>query len=366
MRLRSELLEEKKSRVRRWMAAHGFDYVILARRDSFAWFTSGGNNRVFFSSDNGAGILVIGRRRVFLVAESMDCSRIMDEELDGTGIVPIMIHWYDGGCTVAALKLTSGRVASDIPMTGSEYVFKELLRLHLPLLPIENQRLEMAGREADQAMSSAADKIVPGMTEIEIQGLILGEYGKLGMIPKVVLIGTDERIARYRHPVATGKKLEKTVLLHVAAEHYGLHANITRMICFGAIPGQLSADYDFLNRLQAMIAASLCPGTFFGKILETRRKMMEQYGVLNEYDNHYPGSTTGYFIGNADPLINNELVAATQCFDWFLTLTGCKVEELIQAGQDGGRILSVLGNWPTREYTWQDYKCKLPMILQKG
>ena len=356
----------KLKMVRGFMAEHGFDSFVLARRDSFSWLTGGGDSRIFLSSDVGVGFLVIGPKTVHLVAESMDCDRIYQEELGASNdIIPVTIHWYDAGREACAMRLTTGNVASDIPLPGATCAFDQFQKLFLALSPPEIERFERAGALADEAMRAAAERLAPGMSEIEAQGALFGEYGVRGFVPKVVLVGSDERIGKYRHPLATKKKMERSVLLHMAAAYGGLHANITRMMVFGDVPAKLRADYDFLNQLQAMIAAKLRPGTSLSEIVRVRKEMMAVQGVLDEYDKHYPGATTGYFVGDASPIIHAETVQMAQGFDWFLTLTGCKVEELILAGENGGRVLSATGAWPLKTYSYEGFSCDLPDILQK-
>ena len=72
--------------------------------------------------------------------------------------------------------------------------------------------------------------IKPGMTEIEIaNGLLYTGVSRHIRFP-VLMVGSDERISSYRHPVATNKKVRNYVLFATVVEREGICANITRSV----------------------------------------------------------------------------------------------------------------------------------------
>ncbi len=356
--------EIKKGRVCRFLKEQEYDGVILARRDNFAWFTFGGDNKIFRSSEEGAAVLLITADNVYLFARSMDSDRIMDEELCGLPIRQITLKWYeDDPVRAAAAFIPGGKIAADIRAEGTVYQLPELQRLHIPYTGREIERYHYVGSRCDYLFTETARQIRPGMTEQEIAALLCSNFEREGMVPKVLLVGSDERIAAYRHPLPSGKKVAKTVLLHVASDCFGMHGNITRMISFGEIPRQLYNDYELLCRCQAHTFAMLRPGVRYQEILAVRKKLLAAAGKEFETDLHFPGAVTGYQVGGPEPIINNESVQDTMCYDWFITVTGAKTEELAMARPDGARVLSAAGWWPVKEYQVGDYTCKLPQIM---
>ena len=92
--------QEKVARIRGFLQQHKLDGVILGRRDNFAWFSGGGDSTVVRTSELGFGVLVVTMRRVFMVAQTMDGPRIMDEELAGLEAEPVfpeMVRAGQGG-----------------------------------------------------------------------------------------------------------------------------------------------------------------------------------------------------------------------------------------------------------------------------
>ncbi len=359
--------EYKKLKLRRYMAENGYEGAVVARRDNFAWFTFGGDNKIFRSTDVGYGILVVTMDTVFLIAQTMDADRIYDDELRGLDIEVHKIRWCDESREAAAMNLLRGKkIVSDIPIHGTDYRFDDFVDLHTPYTPAEIQRYHEVGALCDRMLFEIADNVRPGMTEQEIAAMILYAYGRETMVPKVLLVGSDERISKYRHPNASDKKLEQILLLAPAADKFGLHCNISRMAVYGNdIPKQLAEKYELLNQCLAVTASLCIPGTGMGEVVSARRPILEDAGLTEEYFNHYPGATTGYFMGSSQPLIENQLIKETQCFDWFITVTGAKVEELVMAGERGGMVLSAAGTWPVKPYPAGDYRCDLPWIYCK-
>jgi len=357
---------EKQRRLRAYMAEKGYEYAVLSRRDNFAWFTCGGDNKVLRSAEDGVGVLVVSQERVVCVAYYMDLDRIFDDELQGLDIERKLIYWYDGGRQENAMKLTRGRVVSDMDIPGAENRSYDILQLHYPLTENEVARYREVGALCDTLLAGVAKEIHPGMTEHEIEAEILYAYGKHAMTPKVLLVGSDERIAKYRHPCASQKKLDRLVLIHPGAEKGNLHANITRMIYFGdTLPKDLEEKYDLLNELQAQFFAMAKTGARFGDIYETRKKILAERGYPDEWRCHAMGCVTGYTLATDLPLLNNEPVRPNMPLDIFITLRGAKVEELALTGDGGAEVFSATGKWPTRAYEYGGKQYDLPAIMLK-
>jgi Xaa-Pro dipeptidase len=58
-------------------------------------------------------------------------------------------------------------------------------------------------------------------------------------------------------------------------------------------------------------------------------------------------------------------VELNQAYDWFITITGAKVEELGINTDKGRELLSVTGKWPTKEYKFNGQNFNVPQILMR-
>ena len=54
-----------------------------------------------------------------------------------------------------------------------------------------------------------------------------------------------------------------------------------------------------------------------------------------------------------------------QAYDWFITITGVKSEELGFLGESGAEFLSVCGNWPKKTVEVAGDKIEMPDIMIK-
>jgi antitoxin VapB len=139
------------------------------------------------------------------------------------------------------------------------------------------------------------------------------------------------------------------------------------MVCLqDEVPGELARRHEAASRIAAA-AISLCvPGRRFSEILEAEKRMYGETGYPDEWRNHFQGGITGYIL--ADPTLcldPSAEVAPGQAFDWFITITGAKVEELSVSAESGPEVLSVTGRWPARAYEEEGREIRLPEILRR-
>jgi Xaa-Pro aminopeptidase len=359
---------EKLTKIRSYLERTGRTALVLGRRDNFSWLTGGGDNTVVRSSEMGFCLLVVTDRAIYLVAQEMDGPRILDEELQGIGVEPLFLKWYEKSREEKAAELIRGRDAvADVPLDGAMLLPREIAMLHYPLTAAEVERCRQIGRTTEEVIGRVAASVVPGMRECEIEARFLAEYAREGMSCDVLLVGSDERIARYRHPLPSEKPVERLVLLHPAVRKWGLHANVTRMVYFGnQIPEDVAARYEAACRIEAAAVSQCIPGRKFAGILETEKRAYQETGFPAEWRNHYQGGVTGYVLADAalctDPSAS---VSANQTFDWFITITGVKVEELSLSGPAGPEVLSACGGWPLADFEHDGVRLRLPQIMRR-
>ncbi len=362
-------VKRKERRIREYLGNRGYDAMILLRPDNFSWYSCGGSNIVLTSLEKGAACLVITKNQTYAIAHVMDGPRIFDEELKGLDIEPVFIKWHEGSLEDKAVQMTRGmKAVSDFDSDAENVVFalKDIYALHFPLTEKELDKYRWLGAKTEEIISKVAAEIKPGLTtEYDIDGMLSYEYRRNGMMTEVLLVGSDERIALYRHPCPSGKKIDKLVLLHPSARKWGLHANVTRMVYFGdEVPTDMAYRYETACMMEAQAVSMCIPGQSFVGMLEERKKLLAKAGFADEWENHFPGGITGYFLIDVSICDSpDNLVVPCQAYDWFMTITGVKVEELCMNTPKGREIPSITGKWPTKEHTYNGQKFRLPEIL---
>jgi Xaa-Pro dipeptidase len=339
---------KKRSRLHQWMERRGFDGVLISRRDNFAWLTGGGDSRVITSTDAGFGSLLITRDRHYLLAHSMDSYRLHEEQAPVQGYDLVTLRWHEGDPRHKAFELAGKRLASDTPLAGAEEVNDEITKLHYPLTDLEIDRTRWLARQTGLILEAMAAWVRPGMTEESIARKMQAEFVLSGIDLDVLIVGSDDRVFKYRHPLPTAKPVEKYVMLHPAARRWGLHANVTRSIHCGQPPERVRKAYDTAATMEAHVLNTLQPGVLFKDILQCQKTWYDELGYPGEWEYHFQGGPTAYLVADPTRCLTDTSVECNQAFDWFITVTGAKVEELTLLTEAGVEIASQAGSWPVK------------------
>jgi Xaa-Pro dipeptidase len=353
---------EKLRRLRVWLAQTGLAGVLLSRRDNFAWATAGGDSRVLNNSEAGFGHLLVTPERHYLLAHSMDAARLFDEQVPGQGYKLVSLRWHQGDPRRQAQALAGGPLAADLPLEGARLADQQIALLHYPLTELELQRSRWLGNKTGRLLEDLARQVEPGMSEISIARCMQATFALEGIDLDVAIVGSDERIFRYRHPLPTQKPVSAYLLLHPAARRWGLHANVSRSLHFGPPPPPVERAYQAAATLEARLLSWLTPGLPFARILEMQKEWYAQLGFPGEWELHFQGGPTGYLVVDAGRCLTDTCVQVNQAFDWFITVTGAKVEELALLTGGGVEIASQAGGWPSMQVPTQQGPFAVPAL----
>lgn len=355
----------KQERVRAFLEQEGLDALVLGRQDNFAWITGGGDNRVITTSEMGFGLLVLTRERQWLVSHAMDGQRFMDEQVPGQGYEPATLFWHQGSPEQKVLNLTKGlAVGADFCLPGARQYGPALVDLHYPLTDLDLERYRWIGQRVNQILGEVARDLEPGVTEQAVAARLLYEYALAGLTIDVLIVGFDDRVRRYRHPMPTGNALQRYALLHPAARRWGLHANVTRLVHLGQPPSDIRRAMDGVATIGGHVARMLAPGVAFSDVLTAQIGLYRKLGYAGEWMYHFQGGITGYTL--ADPTRCQDPQARAverQAYDYFITITGAKFEELVLLTENGVEIASLGTGWPVRTIQTPDGEIDVPDVL---
>jgi antitoxin VapB len=356
---------ERQQRVLAFLEQERLDALVIGRQDNFAWLTVGGDSRVITTSEMGFGYLVITRDKKWLVSHSMDGQRFIDEQVPGQGYELVTSFWHQASPEQKVLTLTRGMaVGADFPLEGAQQYGKEIVDLHYPLSDLDLERCRWIGQTANRVLTKVARELEPGMTEQEVAAQLLYEYALTGMTIDVLIVGFDDRVRRYRHPLPTGNRLQRYALLHPAARRWGLHANITRLVHFGQPPSDIRRAIDGTATIGGHIAKMLAPGLPFADILAEQIRLYRVLGYSGEWMYHFQGGITGYTLADAVRCRDPEArVVERQAYDFFITVTGAKFEEFTLLTESGPELASAGPGWPMRTIPMSNGDIDVPDVL---
>ena len=201
------------------------------------------------------------------------------------------------------------------------------------------------------------------MTERQVADALRVAHIQNGMDVEVLIVGADDRVFRYRHPLPTQKPIEKYVLLHAVAQRWGLHANPTRSVHIGKPTPEVRKVFDAASTVAARLYSRLEPGVRFADILTWQKAWYAELGYPDEWHNHFQGGPTGYVIADVTRCLTNKVVQAPQPFEWFITLTGTKVAEVALMTEEKLELVSMGAGWPTMAIETEYGPFTLPDLL---
>jgi hypothetical protein len=196
--------------------------------------------------------------------------------------------------------------------------------------------------------------------------LITGFAGKKMQIV-CMIIGVDEEIKNYRHPIPWDKRIGKQLMMVLAVRMYGLHIPITRMVHFGEdVPAETQKRFAAVCVIEANSMAACKPGEKFSNILEIQKRWYKETGFEDEWKNHFIGGITGYIPNDSSLCLDKEAtVMDGQTFNWFTTITGVNVEDTMIVSGGSREVFTCTGLWPVKAYTAGLEAIELPQILIK-
>lgn len=323
-------MNEKERRLAEFCRRGGYDGVWLRRRTNIAWLTDGADVHVDSSSSTGVASLVWTLRKKTVLTSNIESPRLAEEEFKSW---EIRDHkwWRDA-------KPPSGNLATDYPSDP-------FADLRSPLTELELRRIRALGRTTADELEQVMKATRPGRTEHEVAGELTGRMRRLGIMIPVMLVASDERIARYRHPIPTSKAIRKTVMVAACPREHGLIVAVTRLVHFGRkLPADLRRKHDAVCKVDAALHAATAPGQRWCDILAVGQQVYRETGFATEWMHHHQGGPMGYEGRDykATPTEKRRVVE-NQAVGWNPSITGTKSEDTILSS---GEVLTSMKNWP--------------------
>ena len=328
-------LEAKHNQVVNWLRSEGLDGVLLKRNENIAWLTGGAVElRVLTPNETGvASLLITAEGARYYLTTANEAPRLHDEEISALDFEPVVFPWYANDTDQKALELARGQVASDTPIPG--FAHARLYSLRAALQETEIARFRWLGAQAGAAVTDSLHNLEPGNTEYVMEAQVAVELLRRGILPSVYLMAADERILKYKHAVARGKKIDKYAMINLCARKWGLTVSITRFAHFGPLPSELEERFHASAQVNAVLLDATRVGTTSAELFRVAADAYASNGFPGDEQLHHQGGATGYWEREwiATPT-GTEIVVNNQAFAWNPSIRGGKVEDTVLL-QDG-------------------------------
>jgi len=353
-------------KVRNFILETGYDGILIKKRNNFSWITGGKHNHIVLAAEEGVADLVVFPDHVYLVTTKMEERRILEEEVAGLPfeVEVLCDDWYNGSDHLIQKLAESKRMATDTPFFNFTYVDDQLGKVRSILSVNEMQRYRKLCATAAKLLEQTCREISPGQTEHEIAAVLAQKVISCGMRAQVILVATDERIYKYRHPIPTDKKLNKHAMLVLCAEKWGLVANVTRLVHFGTLPDELRGNKECLARIDVAMNTATKSGVKLGDVVKAGIMQYEKEGFPSDWKLLHQGGVTGFksreYLATPD---SGEIIKVNQAFAWNPALPGVKSEDTILLTENGVEFLTHTDQWNYIEIEHGGQTYKRPDIL---
>jgi Xaa-Pro aminopeptidase len=343
--------------------------VVLKSQANFAWITAGGRSHISIGAEAGVASVLVTADTAALITTNIELSRLLEEEAPELGFEGIEYPWeqQDGLISSLARVCDPKRCAADLPSDDLGSVDDAFLELRRVLRTPEIARYRDLGSDSALCVGNACRAAQAGESEQDVAARVASECEKRDILPLVDLVATDERIASYRHPLPTTKRLGQTLLVALTGRRHGLHASLTRMVTFGAADSDLVARHQAVTRVDTRTIVESRPGKSLGDVMLQEMNQYELEGFPDEWRLHHQGGLTGYAGREvfASPSSSYRL-KPNQALAWNPSITRVKSEDTILITDDGYEILTRDAEWPHEEVKLAQGSVERPSLLMKG
>jgi Xaa-Pro aminopeptidase len=346
-------VELKLGLIREWLDERRSLGVALTTSAPVAWLTAGLTNPIDRSDPGSPLWLVVTPSHVVALTTDVEAPRLGAEAgLDELGFSLESVPWFDPDAFVQAAQDVAGATWQVIAPDEDE-----LTAMRLRLFPAERERLAQLGGDVARALESAVVAWEPGERDLDVQARLVHGLEALGALPVCIIVGGDERVERFRHPLATGEPIERLVMAVAVAMRDGLHVAATRFARRGRLPDGMRTSFETALDIEAHMLDAHRPGATYGDVLRACEDAYAEAGHPRAWREHYQGGPIGYrqrefeiAPSQRDSRWFSQPVEIGNAVAWNPSIAGGgKVEDTFLVEEGGLRRLTDSLTWPAVE-----------------
>ncbi|MGC8511227.1 MAG: M24 family metallopeptidase [Acidimicrobiales bacterium] len=341
--------------------SHDARPLLLTSSAAVGWRTGGLSDPIDLTASTDPVWVVDTDHGCALITSEIEGPRLAyDYRVTDLGWQLVLVPWYQSDAALAAACTFAARppedFLSDAPGVGTS-VRADLVAARLTLSEPEREDLRELGALVGRAVGRGVAAWRPGVsTDLEVAALTSGVLEEEGARAVCLIVGGDDRLRRFRHPLAVGDVCHDAIMVVVVARRRGLHAAATRIAVRRADDEIVALARELATVDDAVLAASL-PGGTWGEAVEALARGYAAIGRANEWRDHFQGGPIGFEQREFE-------LAPGQSTSPYWTLTrethtavawnpsvrgGAKIEDTYLVGAGGLEPLTVTPSWPTTE-----------------
>ncbi len=351
---RDREVEPKLELLRLLLERRALPAVALTGVGDVAWLTDGLTNRIEPGNPTSPVWLVVTGVGAAAVTNEVERPRLKAESrLPELGIEIHAAPWYDGEAQIRLVEEIAGAPRETIGGLGVD-VSDDLVELRLALSAAEQERLHALGADAASALENALRVWAPGEFDFDVQAHVAERLERAGAFGACLIVGGDDRVEQFRHPIAVGRPMSRLVMAVVVAERHGPRAAATRFACAGRLADGVRRARACALSIEDATLRACVPGAAYGDVLRALDRAYADTGNAGAWAAHYQGGPIGYRQREF------EIAPAQTGSRWFATRLqpghavawnpsvagGGKAEDTYLVETHGVRRLTETGTWP--------------------
>lgn len=359
-------VEEKHRRLRAFMDEQGHEAVVLARADSIAWFTGGGDLGRDLVSERAAVMLYVNHHDRCVVTDNVQSARIFEEEIAGLGFQIKERPWFECPERIVMELGHNKRVASDVPLPPWPTELPRLRLMRLRLTRRERQLYRELGRTLALAVEATCRNFAPGETEADVAGHLAHRLIREGVVPVDLRVASEDRLERFRQPTFKAAPIRRRAMIAVVGRRHGLCAGLTRTVSFGPVEAEFRSAFELASMVGASCLYFSRPGEQIKNVFRRAKRVYEKFGHPDEWMLDYQGCLTGY--GPCEGQLRPDCeftLEPNMALRWNPSVGPARSEDTVVVGDTGYEVVTQAQSWPMLEVTVKGAALPRPSILER-
>jgi antitoxin VapB len=333
--------------------------LLLTTPASVSWRTGGLSDPIDVTASSDPVWVVDCDTGSALITNEIEAPRLQhDFRVTEWGWDVLTVPWFDDearltrACEyadVAPLALLSDAGVGD-------NIKDALTRARLVLSDDERDDLRDLGRVAGTALGAGMDAWRPGVTtDFDVASAISAALETEGSSAVCLIVGGDDRLRSFRHPLAVGDVVRDALMAVVVAKRAGLHVAATRL-CTRSADDEIVTLMKSLGSIHDQILETSLPGGTWGDTMIALALAYDDAGYREAWREHFQGGPIGFEQREFElapseidsPFWSVERRAGT-AVAWNPSLRGgAKIEETYLIGENL-ELLTATPSWPVIE-----------------
>ncbi|MFI5036328.1 MAG: M24 family metallopeptidase [Acidimicrobiales bacterium] len=357
--VRRTRVDHARRRISALRERHDGRTLVLSSVGAVAWATGGVSEPI----DRVAGVdpvwVVVRDAGTTLVVSSVEVPRLTAESsAHGLDFEIVGAPWFEPrGHADAVERIVGAPLATCLADGGEgEDVTTELIGARLALGTGEVAVLSALAGVATGAVEGAAHAWRPGVsTDRDVAALVQADLERAGAEAVCLIVGGDDRVRSFRHPLAGGRPVASLLMVVVVARYQGLHVALTRLAATQR-DERLEERLALCDEIHQAVLDATRRGVTWGDAYRALGDAYGRAGAPDAWREHFQGGPIGYAqrefelapTSSASPWWSETVDTAT-AVAWNPSLSGgAKIEDTYLVDEDGLRLLTDGGGWPRR------------------